>query len=248
MKSLRGMTMSTRSTFNTAPRDARILRGMEAQLKLRQSRLEAGEKSLGWKVGFGAPSSLERLRLDAPLIGFLTDKTLLPSGAMVSITNWTKPAVEPEIAVYLAHDLAKGASRETTRAAIASLGPAIELADVNSPPDDVETILAGNIYNRHVILGRADSSRAGCLLDGLVGHVYRNEAEIAATSDFQALTGNLVDIVQHVADLLATVGETLREGEVIITGSIVPPLWASAPEEIRYNLDPIDTLSVRLDT
>lgn len=240
--------MSTRSTFSTALRDARILCGMEAQLKLRQSRLEAGERSLGWKVGFGAPSSLERLKLDAPLIGFLTDKTLLPSGAMVSITSWTKPAVEPEIAIYLAHDLAKGAGRETTRAAIASLGPAIELADVNFPPDDVEEILAGNIYNRHVILGRADSSRAGCLLDGPVGHVYRNGAEIAAVTDFQALTGDLVDIVQHVADLLADVGEILREGEVIITGSIVPPLWVSAPEEIRYSLDPIDTLSVRLDT
>src|SRR6266508_4470699 len=45
---------------------------------------------------------------------------------------------------------------ETTPPAIASIGPAIELADVDFPPDDVEMILAGNIYNRYVILGSMD--------------------------------------------------------------------------------------------
>ncbi|MDO8752822.1 MAG: hypothetical protein Q7J80_02920, partial [Anaerolineales bacterium] len=97
--------------------DPRVLRGMEKQLRLRQERLNAGEKSIGWKVGFGAPTALERLRLDAPLIGFLTDKTLLPSNATVSIANWTKPAMEPEIAVYMGKDLTEASDRERTRAA-----------------------------------------------------------------------------------------------------------------------------------
>src|SRR3972149_9805950 len=144
--------------MNKSCNDPRILRGMEKQLRLRQDLLNAGERFIGWKVGFGAPTALERLRLDAPLIGFLTDKTLLPSNATVSIADWTKPAMEPEIAVHMGKDLTEASDREKTRAAIASLGPAIELADVHFPPDDVESILAGNIYNRHIILGRADSS------------------------------------------------------------------------------------------
>jgi 2-keto-4-pentenoate hydratase len=53
---------------------------MDRQLTLRQARLDAGETSLGWKVGFGAPAALERLGLDAPLVGFLTG-SLAPSGA-----------------------------------------------------------------------------------------------------------------------------------------------------------------------
>ncbi len=239
--------MPTRSSLNAVRSDPRIRRGMEAQFKLRETRLGAGDTLLGWKVGFGAPAALARLGLGAPLVGFLTDATLSPSGARVSITTWTKPAVEPEIAVYLAHDLRGGADRETARAAIASLGPAIELADVSFPPDDVEAILAGNIYNRHVILGKRDASRAGCVLDGLVGRVVLSGVETAAPEDLQALTGDLVDIVRHVADLLAAFGETLRAGEVVITGSIVPPLWVSASEEIVYRLDPVDTLSVALD-
>lgn len=239
--------MPTRPTARNAPSDPRIMRGMETQLKLRRTCLEAGETSLGWKVGFGAPAALERLELDAPLVGFLTSSTVLPSGAAVPVTTWTKPAVEPEIAVYLAQDLSGGADRDAVRAAIGALGPAIELADVSFPPDDVEAILAGNIYNRHVILGCSDPSRAGCVLDGLAGRVARNGAEIAVPEDLQSLTGDLVDIVGHIADLLALFGETLRAGELIITGSIVPPLWVSPGEEIHYDLTPIGAMSVRLD-
>jgi len=226
--------------------DLRILRGMEKQLRLRQDRLNAGEKSIGWKVGFGTPAALRRLRLDEPLIGFLTNKTLLPSKAMVSIAGWAKPAMEPEIAVYMGKDLTDTSDGEETRAAIASLGPAIELADVHFPPDDEAIILAGNIYNRHIILGRADSSRAGCVLNGLTGRISRNGQDIPPVTELQALTGNIIDIVSHTANLLSMLGETLRAGEVIITGSIVPPLWIESSEEIYYNLDPIDTISINV--
>jgi len=226
--------------------DPRILRGMEKQLRLRQDRLDAGEKPIGWKVGFGAPAALECLRLDAPLIGFLTDKALLPSNATVSIAGWMKPAMEPEIAVYMGKDLTEASDRERTRAAIASLGPAIELADVHFPPDEVEEILAGNIYNRHVILGRADTSQAGCVLSGLTGRITRNGKDMPPVTEQQALTGDVIDIVSHVANLLSMLGETLRAGGVIIAGSIVPPLWVESGDEIRYNLDPIDTISINI--
>lgn len=226
--------------------DARILRGMEKQLKLRQDRLNAGEKSIGWKVGFGTPASQERLGIHAPLIGFLTERTLIPSGANVSIDGWTKPAVECEIAIYVGEDLQEAADRETTRAAIASIGPAFELADVHFPPDDVEMILADNIYNRHVILGTADRSRAGGVLDGLEARIYRNGNEVAKTTDLQAMTGDLIDIVGHVASLLFALGERLRAGEFIIAGTIIPHLWVQPKENITYALAPIDTIRIAI--
>lgn len=232
--------------MNKPINDSRILRGMEKQLRLRQERLNAGEKSIGWKVGFGAPASLERLKLDAPLIGFLTDNTILETEANISVADWTKAAVEPEVAIYMGKDLSKSTGREMTRAAIASLGPAIELADVDFPPDDVEAILAGNIYNRHVILGAKDPSRAGCVLDGLVGKIYRNNNEYAVAHDLQVMTGDIVDIVSLVANTISIFGEKLRNGNVIIMGSIIPPLWVEADEEICYYLEPIDTISISI--
>jgi 2-keto-4-pentenoate hydratase len=133
------------------------------------------------------------------------------------------------------------------RAAIAGLGPAIELADLDHPPDDVETILAGNIYQQRVVLGAPDPARAGAKVDGLVGRVIRRGIEAASTDKPQTLTGDIVGIVRHVADLLAVFGEQLKTNDVIIAGSIVPPILPEPDEEtIGFVLEPVGSVSVRL--
>ena len=232
-------------TGSAAWKDPRIARGMKAQFERWRERIAAGEKPLGWKVGFGAPAAMEKLGITAPLVGFLTDKALVPSGSTICLADWKKPVAEPEIAVHLGKDLPGGAGRGTARAAIAGVGPAIELADLDHPPDEVESILAGNIYQRNIVLGAQDASRAGGVVDGLVGRVFRNGTEVANTADPQAMTGDLIDIVRHVADVLAAFGEGLRAGQVIITGSIVPPLWIEPGEDVVFKLDPIGTVSIR---
>lgn len=225
--------------------DARIARGMATQFELRKQRLADGEKPIGWKAGFGAPAALEKLKLDACLVGFMNDRNKLASGATVSIAGWAKPAVEPEIAIYMGRDVAAGADAETARAAIAAIGPAFEIVDLNLPLDDPEAILSGNIFHRHVILGEADSSRAGADISGLKGRILRNGSEAATTSEVEALTGPLVAVVQRVADTVGAMGETLRQGQVIIAGSIVPPIFLDADDkDLSYTLDPIGSISV----
>ena len=225
--------------------DLRIARGMAAQLKSWHERLKAGEKPLGWKVGFGAPAAMETLKISAPLIGHLTDRARLEPASKVSLAGWKKAAAEAEIAVFMGKDLPGGASRDAAKHAIAGIGPAIELADVDFPPDDVEAILKGNLYQRHVVLGACDRTRAGCALGGLTATVIRNGNEIARASDTQEATGELVDIVRQVADMLSAFGERLRAGQVVMTGSITPPLWVEPGEEILFNLDPVGSVSVR---
>jgi 2-keto-4-pentenoate hydratase len=226
--------------------DPRIARGMEQQLAARRARIVAGEKPLGWKVGLGAPAAMQRLNIKAPLVGFMMQKSLLPNHVTVPVGSWTKPVAEPEVAVYMGTDLPAGADRATTAAAIAALGPAIELADLDPPPDDVEVTLAGNIFHRHVILGPRDSSRAGAKLDGLIGHVFRRGSLAARQDKIESLIGEMIGIVQHVAGTLAAYGEKLSAGDVIITGSIVPPPLIEPDEtEFGYTLEPIGELAVR---
>jgi 2-keto-4-pentenoate hydratase len=225
--------------------DPRIARGMEAQLARRRARLAAGDRSRGWKVGFGAPAAMEKFRIAAPLVGYLLRSGELASGATASLAGWTKPVAEPEIAVVIGHDLAPGGDRAAAAAAIAAIAPAIELADADLPFEDPEAILKGNIFQRHVVLGTPDASRAGGKTSGLTGRIFRHGAEAARTTDPQALTGNIVGIVRHVADLLGAFGERLAAGEIIITGSVVPPLLIEADEsDIAFDLDPVGTVSV----
>jgi 2-keto-4-pentenoate hydratase len=224
--------------------DPRIKSGMQQQLRCRRELLAAGKKPLGWKLAFGGPAALERLRINAPLVGFLIADAVVASGSTISFAGWKKPAAEPELAVYLGKDLAPGADRQTIMSAIAGLGAAIEVADVDHPSDDVEGTLVRNIYQRHLILGPCEAAHAGGNLSGLNARVLRNGAEIANTSDLEALTGELVTIVGHVANLLAHFGETLRASQIIIAGSITPPIWVEPGETIGFHLDPLQPIFI----
>jgi 2-keto-4-pentenoate hydratase len=223
--------------------DPRIKNGMEQQLRRRRELLAAGKKPLGWKLAFGGPAALERLRTNAPLVGFLMADAVVPSGDTISFAGWKKPAAEPELAVYLGKDLAPGAERQTIMGAIAGLGAAIELADVDHPSDDVEGTLARNIYQRHVILGGCSTAHGGGTLSGLNARVFHKGAEIANTTDFEALTGEVITNVGHVANLLGRLGETLCGGQIIIAGSITPPIWVQPGESIGFHLEPLQPIS-----
>ncbi|HEX5957833.1 MAG TPA: fumarylacetoacetate hydrolase family protein, partial [Hyphomicrobiaceae bacterium] len=210
--------------------DPRIARGMQEQLARRRARIDAGEAPLGWKVGFGAPAMMQKLGISAPLVGHLMQRALIPSGGTASLMGWARPIAEPEIAVHIGRDLPGGGDRAEAAAAIAALGQAIELADADLPFEDPEAILKGNIFQRHVILGEPDAARAGGDTAGLTARVFRREAEAARTSDPEAATGKVVDIVRHVADVLAAFGEGLSAGDIIIAGSVVPPIFVEADE------------------
>jgi 2-keto-4-pentenoate hydratase len=229
--------------------DPRIAKGMRTQLAQRRARIEAGEAPLGWKVGFGAPAAMKALGLNAPLVGFLMRNALVAPDAPVTLAGWVKPVAEPEIAVHMGRDLGAGADPAAVREAIAAIGPAIELADLDRPPTDVEAILAGNIYQRHVALGAPDPTRAGGDVAGLTCRVMRRGVEVACTNDPQANTGEVIGIVRHVADVLAAFGERLAGGDVIIAGSVVPPLFLEPDEErVTFALEPVGTVSVRLQS
>ena len=228
--------------------DPRIKRGLTAQLATRRARIDAGEAPLGWKVGFGSQAAMAKCKITAPLVGFLLKCGQVQSGGTVSLKDWTKPVAEPEIAIHIGRDVDPGGGHVQAAAAITALSPAIELADADLPFEDVEAILKGNIFQRHVVVGPRDFSRAGGKVAGLVGRVTRRGKEFARTSDPEAATGKLADIVRHVADVLGAFGETLRAGEIIIAGSVVLPLFIEPDEDgVMFELDPIGGVSVRFE-
>jgi 2-keto-4-pentenoate hydratase len=226
--------------------DPRIKRGMTAQLAARRARITAGEAPLGWKLAFGTPAAMEKLGIEGPMIGYLMQGALLRSGATVNVNGWVQPVAEPEIAVRLGRDIGPGATPAMARAAIASLEPAIEIADLDPVPvpDNLETILAGDIYQRHVMLG--GQRRDGGDTTGLSSRVARRGNLAAEAADPQALTGEIPALLVYLADTLNTFNEKLSGGDMVICGSTVPPPLIEPDEtDFAYRLDPIGDVSVR---
>src|ERR687891_1305052 len=141
-----------------------VARGTAALLTRRRLILAKAAEPVGWKVGFNAPEVQEKLGIDGPLAGFLTTNGLLEDGAEWSLGKEGEVIVESEVALELGDDARS----------IVALLPALELAD---PPDltqDVDTILAGNIFHRAVAFGprvQADAPGAArILVNGSVQH------------------------------------------------------------------------------
>ena len=225
--------------------DPRIAKGMKRQFALLKERERSGARRIGWKVGFGAAAAKERLGLSGPLIGFLLDQAVLADGATVSLNGWTKPVAEPEIAIEMAHPLRGTPSEVEILQAIGVMGPAIELADLDIPPDDVEAILAGDIFQRHVTFGPRRHVDLTTGLSRLSGKVTRSGQDVAVPADLQANTGGLIEIVGHVTATLAAFDLDLQTGDIIIAGSVTPPLMLNWEDTtLRWDLAPIGSVSL----
>jgi len=216
---------------NSVGTDGRVVRGMRRQLDLRHAKLAGGARQVGWKVGFGSPAGLAALRIDRPLVGFLLDTGMLPDGADVPLAGWVNPVLEAEIAVHAGPD-----------ATIRAVSVAIELADVDPPPADPEDVLAGDVYTRHVVLGPAIPGRTGSA--DVVARILVDGEQAAATDDVTALVGELADVVRTTAETLAAYGERLGAGDVLMTGSVLPPLPVAPGQRVEVELSPLGRLAL----
>jgi 2-keto-4-pentenoate hydratase len=219
--------------------------GLKGQLDLRSDLISEGFRPIGWKAGFGAPAWRERFKIDGPLVGFMTDATLLDDAAEVDISGWARPVAEPEIAAYLGSDLVPGSGPAGARAVISAIGPAIELADIEPPPEEVHEILVGNIFHRGVVLGSSDPGRPGADLSGLEARVRLDGREHARTDRLEDLTGDVIEVVSHLSDLLADQGVMMKAGEVVICGSVVPPIDLFPGSTVEFELHPMEAIRLR---
>ena len=227
--------------------DGRVATGMARQLAERRALLSAGARHLGWKAGFASKAAMDRFGTRSPLFGFLTDQSLLASGATVSIAGWMRAVFEPEIAVHFGSNLKAGAGEAAVRKAISGLGPAIELADVDPDVVDVERILAGDIFHRYVVLGPVDRGRAGGSAADIETRVFRDGEEVARATDPMANPGEMIWILQELAATLEASGEALRAGDVVIAGSLVPPIQVAPGQMLRARIGALGEVEVRFE-
>ena len=213
--------------------DERVTRGMKSQLAERRRRLARDDRGLGWKLGFGTPAAMEKLGIDAPLVGYLLQSARLESRAVVDITNWDNPRLEPEIVARVGED-----------GGIAAIGAAIELIDLDPGEGDPEAILAADIFQRHVLLGPVTE---GASVADVSLRLSVNGEETVSADDVSEATGDLDGLVAHVARTLEAAGESLERGDMVICGSIVPALEIAPGDEVEVALAPLGSLVVSFE-
>jgi 2-keto-4-pentenoate hydratase len=203
--------------------DPRIVAALRGQLDERRRLLQAGHQRVGWKVALGI-EEVERLIGARPVIGYLTSATRLASGARHSAAGAEELCVDAELAVRIGRD-----------GAISGFAAALELVDLRQGRGSVESVIRANVLHRAFILGPARDEPAHAARI-YVDDVLRAEGEI----DF-----DVEERVASIAFWLAAVGEQLRAGDWIITGSIVQ-LPVAPGDKVAVELGELDRLDVSI--
>ena len=211
--------------------EAGVERGMTAQLSLLREALAAGETRGGWKVGLNVPAVQEHLGIERPVVGHLTSATRLAPGEPVPIGGFTRAGLEPEIAATIGDD-----------GAIAAVAPAIEVVDIDLPFDDVEPIVAANVFHRGWLTG-PNRSPDEVDVEQITVAVMRGVAV-----EHEARAGDAMDdidsVVAGVAARAEQAGESLRPGDVVICGSLTPIVPVSPGDDVEVRFGALGTLQL----
>ena len=197
--------------------DERVERGMRRQLA------SAPDDRIGWKLALNAPAIMDALGLSEPALGWL-------SGARVasgehSLAGSTGPAVEPELLLE--------AGEEGT---VARMGVALEVVDFDRPLEELEEVIAGNVFHRAVALGElrpvADPGEAVFSL---------NAEERGRVAEFEPPAETLAFVDRFLREL----GEELRPGELVIAGALVPAAQVAPGDVAELEVEGLGAVSLR---
>lgn len=225
---------------SAAPGEAAVTRGMEAQLGSLRRQLDLGALRVGWKVGLNLQPVQRQLGIEMTVVGHLTSDTRMDQPAEYSLAGATRPAAEPEVAAVMAADVIPGSSAETIAAAVGAYAAAIEVVDVDLGFDDVEPIVAGNVFHRAFVLGEptpaADAEIASTVVRVSLNGTQQHEVTVG-----QAL-GDPATVLAVVAGRLEHSGEQLRAGDTVICGSLTPAVAVAAGDVLEVGYGPLGEL------
>lgn len=205
----------------------------------------------GFKIGATARRMQEYLGLSGPAAGFMAIGGIHRSGCVLRYADLQRPGVECELAVRLAADLPAGpCTAEQAAGAVGELVAAIEIVE-NRYTDlaavGTATMIGDQVYHAAAILGEPGMGdwrafdigalRGRLVIDGhqrdegvgadLMGHPFNCLAWLAGSSVTEAFGG-------------------LKAGQVVMLGSVTPPVWLTGPATVSVEFAPLPPVQVRL--
>ena len=220
---------------------------------VRQMRETRGENVLGRKIGFTNRTIWDEYQIDAPMWGYIYDRTvyeLADAGPTVSLTGLAEPRIEPEIVFGLAAAPEPGMDERALLACVDWVAHSFEIVQSIFPrweftlPDTVAAYgLHGRLFIglRHPISDTVDDWKRDL-------STFRIDLERDGTVVDQGRASNVlggpVSALRHLVEVLATdpVNPPLAPGEIVTTGTLtrafpVAPgeTWTTEPKGIALD-------------
>lgn len=222
--------------------------GIAAQRAL--AALLGADPPAGFKIGATAKRMQDYLGLAGPAAGFMQDVNLHASGSTLAFEGFFRPGVECELAVLLARDLPPGpCTPDTARDAVEQIMPAIEIVE-NRYADlsrfGAPAMVADQVFHAAAILGEPYPAWRDLDLRALRGAISI-DGNIRGEGEGRELLGGPFDALAWLAQSAeAAAFGGLRAGQIVMLGSVCPPVWLDGPGRIEVAFPPLGNARVEL--
>ena len=226
--------------------DLDVATAYEIQDEVIAARTSAGAVVVGAKLGLTSAAKQQQMNVSEPLYGILTDDMLIDTGANLVCDRFIQPRCEPEVAFLMAEDLqGSGVSAARVLAATALVCPAIDVLDSRfagysfTLPD----VVADNSSCAGFILGGQGVDPRGFDLR-TVGCVFEKNGKLVATAAGAAVMGHPAASVAWLVRKLASRGQGLSAGQVVLSGSMTEAIAVAPGDTVSARIDRLGTVEV----
>lgn len=216
-------------------------------------KLREGRRIIGRKIGLTSKAMQQALNIDIPDSGVLFDDMLFENGATIPAGRFIQPRIEAEIAFVMKSDLAgPDVTVADVLAATDYVVPSLEILDTRILRVDPETkktrnicdTIADNAADAGLVLGvqKLDPRQIDMRWMGAI--VFR-DGEVEETGLGAGVLNDPAAGIAWLANRLAIYGDSIRAGEVVLSGSFVRPVEAPSGSHIVADFGAYGTVECR---
>lgn len=210
-----------------------------------------GRRVIGWKIGLTSKAMQQALSIDTPDSGVLLDDMLFEDGAAIAPDRFIQPRIEAEIAFVMKAPLSgPHVTVFDVLAATAYVVPSLEILDTRIQRSDPKTgkartivdTISDNAANAGLVLG----GRAMCPDDidlRWMGAIVSRNAEVEETGLGAGVLNNPARGIAWLANRLATYGDRIEPGQIVLAGSFIRPIEVRHGDTIVADFGPQGTVS-----
>jgi 2-keto-4-pentenoate hydratase len=209
-------------------------------------RSEHGD-AVGYKVGLTSAAMQAFCGIDHPIAGVVLGRRVHRSGAITRRSDFGRLGLEFEIAVRIKSDVpvtGSSCSAEMIEPHIGGVGAAIEIVDDRDADYgnlDVLSLVADNSWNGGIVLSEFATTWPD--LENVLGRATKDGTTIGEGYGRDIL-GHPFNSVAWLATQLASRGQGLKAGQVVMTGSVMKTVFPTEDANYRFDLAPIGSVGV----
>lgn len=206
-------------------------------------------RRVGYKIGCTTPVMQQYLGIHTPCSAGVFAGGVHRSGAVLRYDDFRHVGVECEIAVRLACDLPGGDTPLTVgsvRGAVAAYMAAIEIVDDRYEDwrsTDTPTLIADDFFAAGCVLGEPVTDPGDPA--ALVGVTAINGVEVGRGVGADVM-GHPLNALAWIASSLAARGQHIREGEIVLLGSLVETKWLARGDQVAIDVTGLGRVEMRV--